>query len=128
VKIGDMKMNRLINQATVCRWVARIVGTLLVIVSAQIAVGQGVPNPFTQPAAVQVGFLGLALLFGGILAGWKWELAGGMISLSGWCLLLPGIGHAPSGPAVFGIAVAVPGALYVASALLARYHEKQLSA
>jgi hypothetical protein len=48
-----------------------------------IAVGQGIPNPFTQPVGVQLGFLALALILIGIVAGWKWELAGGITSLFG---------------------------------------------
>ena len=123
-----MKINRFMNGAALCRWIARILGTALVMVSAQIALAQGLPNPLTQPVGVQVGFLALALIFGGILAGWRWELPGGMISLSGCCLFLPRIGHAASGPAGFAVALALPGALYVASALLARHHEKQPSA
>ena len=83
---------------------------------------------FTQPTRVQVGFLALALILIGILAGWRWELSGGITSLFGWCLFLVPVMNSPRGPTWFEIALAVPGALYVTSALLRRSHEKRLLA
>jgi len=41
---------------------------LLVLLIVAIAVGEGMPDPFTQPVPVQLGFLGLALVMAGILA------------------------------------------------------------
>jgi hypothetical protein len=116
------------NAAALCRWTARIVGTLLVLICVSIAVGQGIPNPFTQPARVQVGFLALALIIIGILAGWRWELSGGIMSLLGWCLFLPAVITSPRGMNGFVMALALPGALYVTSALLRRHHQNHQSA
>ncbi len=94
-----------------------------------IAIGEGMPNPFTQPVIVQVGFLGLALIVAGILAGWRWELSGGIISLVGWGLLvMPVIYHSPRGMNPFFILLTVPGMLYVTSALLRSYRAKHPSA
>ena len=73
---------------SVCRWMARILGSLVVVFVVIIAIGEGMPNPFAQPAMVQVGFLALTMIMMGILAGWRWELAGGVISLAGWCLFV----------------------------------------
>jgi len=70
-----MKKKTSTNDAAVCRWIARLVGTLLLILTVYIAIGQRMPNLFTQPAGVQVGFLALAFILIGILAGWRWELA-----------------------------------------------------
>jgi hypothetical protein len=89
-----------------------------------IAVGQGIPNPFTQPVGVQLGFLALALILIGIVAGWKWELAGGITSLFGWWLFVVPTITWPRGLTSFAIALMLPGALYVISALLRWYHEK----
>jgi hypothetical protein len=74
-----MNTTRLLTAA--CRWTARIIGTLLVLIIVLFAIGEGMPNPFTQPMTVQVGFLALALIMIGILGGWRWELAGGTLSL-----------------------------------------------
>ena len=35
--------------AVVSRWAARIIGALLVILIVVIGIGEGMPNPFTQP-------------------------------------------------------------------------------
>ncbi len=123
-----MKKDTCRIDATVCRWIARLLGALLVIVVVAIAIGEGMPNPFTQPARVQVGFLALALILIGILAGWRWELTGGIISLSGWGLFVASVMNSPRSLNGFVLALAVPGTLYVASALLTRYHEKHPSA
>jgi hypothetical protein len=112
------------NAATLSRWTARIVGTLLVSVMIIIAVGEGVPNPLSQPVRVQIGLFALALILVGILAGWRWELSGGLISLSGWGLFVLIGMTSPRGLNTFLTALALPGALLVASALLRRHHQK----
>lgn len=78
--------------AAISRWIGRAIGLVLVTLLLIFAVGEGMPNPFSEPILVQVGFLALALILIGILAGWKWELSGGLISLFGWGLfvLVPG--------------------------------------
>jgi len=112
---------------TLCRWTARIVGTLLVFAVLAIAVGEGMPNPFTQPLSIQLGFLGLALVLAGILIGWRWNIPAGIISLSGWCLFVLTVMKAPKGPNVFVCAMALPAVLYLTSALLQRYSRRPLS-
>ena len=115
--------------SNLCRWTARVLGVLMVVSTLIIAIGEGMPNPFTQPMIVQLGFLALALIIVGILAGWRWELSGGIMSLVGWGLLvIPVIKHSPRGMNPFFIVLAVPGILYVASALLRRYRAKHPSA
>jgi hypothetical protein len=46
--------------AAVCRWTGSVIGTLLVVTSVIIAVGEGMPNPLTQPAWVQLMFFAMA--------------------------------------------------------------------
>ena len=121
-------MNTTRISAAACRWTARIIGTLLVLMVALIAIGEGMPNPFTQPMSVQVGFLALALIMIGILAGWRWELAGGILSLFGWVLFVVAVMHPPRGLNWFVSALALPGILYIAGALLRRYNDRHQAA
>jgi len=113
-------MNISKSNATICRWTGRIVGSFLAFIIVFIASAQGVPNPWSQPAPVQIGLLGLALIVTGIVAGWGWELSGGIVSLAGWCLFLVPVSHSPRSMTGFVTALAVPGALYITSALLRR--------
>jgi hypothetical protein len=116
---GGMNLKAFKPLAIVCRWTGRILGTLLLLVIALLTIGEGLPNPFTQPMAVQVGFLALAFTILGILAGWRWELAGGLISLAGWSLFVMAV-TTPHRLNWFMIALALPGLLYAISALLRR--------
>lgn len=109
--------------ASICKWSGRVLGTLLVIIVIAIAIGEGIPNPFTQPPLVQYGFFAFGLILLGILAGWKWEVAGGLVSLMGWFLFLPLTLGSQSGIQPFFITLALPGTLYLASKLIIRCHE-----
>ncbi len=109
--------------AAACRWTARILGALLVILMLIIAIGEGMPNPFTQPWGVQIGFLALALIMIGILAGWRWELLGGLLATAGWCLFV-GLVASVKNLNWFIALLALPGILYLASALLRSRHNK----
>jgi hypothetical protein len=102
-------MNTTRLSAAACRWSARILGTLLVLFIVLLAIGEGMPNPFTQPMKVQVGFLALALVMIGILAAWRWELAGGILPLVGWGLFVVAVMHPSRGLNWFVGALAVPG-------------------
>jgi hypothetical protein len=111
--------------ATLCRWSARIVGTLLVVLVLVIAIGEGMPNPFTQPLAVQIGFLALALIVTGIVAGWRWEFSGGILSTAGWCLFVGSVVGVKR-LNLFIALLALPGILYLLSALLRRHDKRQI--
>jgi hypothetical protein len=114
-------MNTLKLLASMCRWTARGAGTLFVFSIVFIAIGERMPNPFTQPMWAQVIFLALTLIMIGILIGWRWELLGGVISLSGFLLGIAPLNNSPRGLPGFYIALAIPGTLYVASSLVRRY-------
>ena len=124
----DSIMNTTRLLAATCRWTARIIGTLLVLIVVLIAIGEGMPNPFTQPMTAQVGFLALALIMMGVLGAWRWELAGGTLSLVGWGLFVVAVTHPARGLNWFVGALALPGVLYVAGALLRRYDKRHQSA
>jgi len=117
-------MNKARLLTAMCRWAARIIGTLLVIAVVVIAIGEGMPNPFTQPPVVQIGFLALAMILIGILAGWRWELAGGILSLAGWCLFFGSV-IGIKRLNVFVSLLALPGILYLISAWLRRHNKRQ---
>jgi hypothetical protein len=104
---------------------ARFLGALLVVSIVYLAIGEGMPNPFTEPAPVQVGFLALAMMMIGILAGWRWEIAGGVISLAGWCLFIVSVTNPQRGLNWFVWTLAAPGVLYMMSALLRRRDPKE---
>ena len=111
--------------AVACRWTARVAGTLMVISAVVIAIGEGMPNPFTQPPVIQIGFLALAMILIGILAGWRWKLAGGVLSLAGWCLFVGSVVGLMR-LNVFISLLALPGILYLISAWLRRHNKRQI--
>ncbi len=100
----------------IVRWSARISGLLLVGLVLLIIVGEGLPNPFRQPPAVQVEFLAMFLMLGGFLAGWRWELLGSALALGGVALFflveMVVNGRPPGGAIPLFV---VPGALLLAS-------------
>ena len=112
-----MNKNSISYAATVCQWTARIIGLLLFFIIVLIAVGQGIPNPFTQPVRVQLGFLALGLMLAGFLGGWRWELSGGLLSICGWLLFVSAAVGSPNRLNGFVLALALPGTLYLASAV-----------
>ena len=55
---------------TVARWTARILGTAILLLIIAIAVGEGLPNPFTQPLNVNLLFAAMfTMILGLVLAG-----------------------------------------------------------
>ncbi|HXE43437.1 MAG TPA: hypothetical protein VN516_10460 [Candidatus Baltobacteraceae bacterium] len=105
--------------AATCRWTARIFGVLIIAVFVVFAVGEGIPNPFTLPLTVQLGFLALAIFSAGIVAGWIWELIGGIVSLAGWlgfAVVAVDLQHMTG----VVVSMALPGLFYLASAYLRR--------
>ena len=110
--------------AAICRWTGRILGVALVSIGLVIAIGEGMPNPFTQPAAVAVGFAALAAVLGGILVGCFREGVGGIVSLAGWVTFIFAVGNRIPRPGTFVALLAVPGALFLVSALIRRRRQR----
>jgi serine/threonine protein kinase len=74
------------RSATIARWSARILGTLWVLIFLAFLMGEG-SLPFgQQPAAVQLEFVAMALMFAGCLAGWWRDLPAVLLTLGGWML------------------------------------------
>lgn len=66
------------------RWISRIVGALLVVLIAAIAIGEGVPDPRGQPAEVNACLLAMLVMTLGQLVAWKREAAGAAMILTGY--------------------------------------------
>lgn len=98
------------------RWSARVSGLLLVGMVLLFLVGEGPPNPFQQPPAVQVEFLGMILMVSGFITGWRWEAAGGLMAVIGFALFAATewIVHAKLPHGALPL-FAVPGILYLLS-------------
>ena len=109
--------------ASICRWVARILGIVLVGLTLLIAIGEGVPNPLTQPFIIQIGFYALALVLLGILIAVRWELPGSIVSLVGWVVFFVAEKVSVQ-QAVFIFLLGVPSLLFLSSWFLRRYHQK----
>ncbi|MDF7824404.1 hypothetical protein P4B35_10305 [Pontiellaceae bacterium B12227] len=101
--------------AAVCRWTARIVGTLLIILILPFAI-EYKSDLLAPPPGTLVFFLGTGIIMIGILVGWFRELAGGLISLAGFCLGFAALYSAVGAANVFYVPMALPGVLYLASA------------
>jgi hypothetical protein len=113
--------------ASIFRWTARVIGVVLVGLMVVLAIGEGVPNLFTQPLLIQLGFLALALVLSGILLAWRWEFPGGILSLIGWVLfILAERVHWQH--SLFFILLVVPSLLFLASYFLRRHYENHKSA
>jgi len=119
-----MKITRV--YATVCRWIARIVGAMLVAVIVIIAVGERMPvgDMLTHPkfTFAMLGGVGIFMVVTGILAGWLWELVGGILTLVGACSIFVSMKITGYGRITwFLAALAAPGVLYISSHLLRSY-------
>lgn len=65
-------------------WLARFLGTLLLVMIAALAVGEGIPNPMKQPLAVRIEMIAMLIQWLGLLIAWKSELFGGTLILFGY--------------------------------------------
>jgi hypothetical protein len=111
------------NLAASCRWTARIIAALMLGLFLFFAIGEGLPNLLTVAPVIQAEFVAFALIFGGIVVGWRWELVGGLLSLLSAGLfyvavLSSGVGNRSAWWPF--VALALPGALLITSAFLRR--------
>jgi hypothetical protein len=113
--------------ATTFRWIARVLGIVLVGLLLLIAVGEGVPSPFSHPFVITMGLLAIILVPLGILLAWRWEFLGGIMSLAGRILFVVAETINWRHPFFF-ILLAVPGLLFLGSSFLRWHDEKHKSA
>lgn len=69
---------------TVARWTARIIGTLILLLIAIFAIGEGVPNPLTLSPREILLFAALATMIVGQIVAFRWEGIGGVLILGGF--------------------------------------------
>ena len=111
------------------RWAARVTGLLLIGLVGIIVIGHGgPPNVFRQPSPVQLEFAALGLMLLGLVVGWAREGLGGLLVLLGLAAF-NAVELAVNGRPALGAfpLFAVPGALFLLSALLRRRGGKQLT-
>ncbi len=65
------------------RWITRVLGGGIFLLMLAIAVGEGAPNPWTQPWRVGLGLHLMLIIWLGTAIGWKWEGLGGAMILGG---------------------------------------------
>ena len=68
----------------VLRWIARIMGTLLLLLIVTVAIGEGLPNTLAQPLDVNLLFAAMLTMIVGLIVAWKWEGVGGLLILGGF--------------------------------------------
>ena len=72
------------NYWVICiHWAARIYGALLTALVLTIAIGEGPPNPFTQPLPVAIELFGMLAMLIGCIVEWKWQGLGAILVITG---------------------------------------------
>jgi predicted Ser/Thr protein kinase len=72
------------NRARIVRWTARGLGTLVILMALPFVVAQGLPPIASQPAGVQMTFVGGFLLLAGFLVGWRRDGSAALLIAAGW--------------------------------------------
>ena len=68
----------------VVRWTARLLGTAMLLMMVAFAIGEGLPNPLSQPPTVMLELLAMLAMWLGLLAALKWEGIGAALVLCGY--------------------------------------------
>jgi uncharacterized integral membrane protein len=115
-------MSKVKTTASILKWLARIISSLIFLLILVFIMGEGIPNLFKQPPGVQFEFAGLFIILIGLILGWKWPLTGGILILLGNMAF-----HIIEGRLYVGTVFAafdLAGLLYIASRLLSKIAEK----
>jgi hypothetical protein len=70
----------------IIRWIARILGSALILLFLIFAIGEGGPNLFRSVPRELVMHLSLIAMLIGILIAWRKELIGGIIIVAGFAI------------------------------------------
>lgn len=68
----------------VVRWVARIVGSLLVMMVLAFMIGEGLPNPLVMSSIELATSLAFLIMIVGLLLAWRREGLGGALTVGGF--------------------------------------------
>jgi len=101
---------------TTVRWTARIIGTLLLLLIAVFAIGEGLPNPLILSPREILLFAAIAMMLVGLIVAWKWEGIGGLLILGGY-IFFAVVNHGAPFNIVFGPWL-LTGLLYLACGLM----------
>ncbi len=71
---------------TVLRWMARTLGTVLLILIVAFAIGEGVPSPLAMSLRENLLSVALLAMVVGQIVAWRWEGIGGGLILLGFIL------------------------------------------
>src|ERR1035438_9716895 len=74
--------------ATLGRWMALIFGTLMVLFFLAFFFGEGPPHFSELTATERLQFAAMGALFLGLVVAWKWEGAGGLLTVAGFVALV----------------------------------------
>ena len=110
--------------ANIFRWIARVVGTVLVVMALCVVIFTRVPNPLALPLDRLIAFFTLILALLGFLLAWRWESLGGIISLFGWVVFVTAE-SVLFRDTLFFIALGIPGPLFLASSFLRHYEARK---
>ena len=94
-------------------WTARFLGTLWFLMFLVVFIAEGSPPLPTQPGAVQIQFIALALMLAGVASGWWRDGLAALLLLGGWALFHVAEGYVPAW-SLFHVA-AVVGVLFALS-------------
>jgi len=72
--------------ATVIRWIARVLGGLIVLFLVLMVVAEGIPSPSSLTPAERLLFVAVIVMLVGLVSAWKWELARGLLTICGYVL------------------------------------------
>ncbi len=85
-RLNDMETSRGFEDRAVkiIRWTARILGTLLLLLVAAFAIGEGFPNPSKLTTTESLLMVAFVIMLLGIIVAWRWEGTGGALLLVGF--------------------------------------------
>jgi hypothetical protein len=103
------------------RWTARVVSLLLVLMVLTILIGEGLPRLAGLTGTQLAQFAAFAVVLAGLLAAWRWELAGATAALLGLAAF-EGLEFSARGGFAHGAFpwFAIPALLYLLANLLGR--------
>ena len=106
----------------VMRWIARIIGLLLILLTLYFMIGEGLTEhrPNAQPTPI-INILVGVLMLGGLGLAWKWELIGALTSLVGFIGVAIVNPDALTRPGMF--LFAIPSILFLLCWLLRKSHQ-----
>jgi len=115
-----MKPVRKANRSTrIIRWIARISGSVYVLFLVMMFIGETLDSSgplLPLPAKHVIGLLLMLVLIVGLVLAWRWELAGGLISVFSMLAFMLVMGEMAFGMLV----LAIPGVLFILTYFLAK--------